>query len=129
MGAYKFENANPPVLGGFRGPINKDPDCGCGSVHLAPRFLRPLVRRIVLPATMPTVTEKDLHPEVDRVVSALLNLKDATARSKARNGKEVGIAFTKPARTGDDFGMDVTIAVGGANVFAGRLVARNVWKR
>jgi len=129
MGAYKFENANPPVMGGFRGPINKDPDCHCAAIRLAPGFLRPLVSRVLAPASIPTVTEKDLHPEVDRVVGALLNLQEATARSKSRNNKEVLIAFTKPARTGDDFGVDVTIALGGADVFAGRLIARNVWKR
>jgi hypothetical protein len=129
MGAYKFENANPPVMGGFRGPINKDPDCHCAAIRLAPRFLRPLVSRVLSPASIPTVTEKDLHPEVDRVIGALLNLQEATARSKARNGKEVRIAFTKPARTADDFGVDVTIAVGEANVFAGHLATREVWKR
>jgi hypothetical protein len=130
MGAYKFDPLNPPVMGGGkRQPLKPGGTCDCGVIYLAPRFLRPLVHRIVSPAKVPTVTEKDLHPNVDRVVSALLNLQEATADSAARNGKAVRIAFAKPARTGDDFGVDLTIRVGDENVFTGHLVARDVWKR
>jgi len=75
------------------------------------------------------VTENDLHPNVDRVVSALLNLQEATADSKARNGKAVRIGFEKPARAGDDFGVELTIRVGDELVFSGHLAARDVWKR
>jgi hypothetical protein len=128
MGAYKFDPANPPVMGAKRQPL-KPKDCECAALRIAPRMLRPLVKRLLIPTRAPTVTEKDLHPNVDRVVSALLNLQEATADSTARNGKGVRIAFAKPARTGDDFGVDLAIHVGDANVFTGHLAARDVWRR
>lgn len=129
MGAYQHDLSNPPVVGGRRNPLPPDDTCRCAAIQVSPRFLRPLVRRALGADRVPQISEKDLHPEVDRVVSALLSLQQTVAESRARNGTAVRIAFTGPRRDGDDFRSELSVRLDQEEVFRGTLGLSGVWRR
>jgi len=120
MGAYKFGDAQP-VLDGRRRPIPPpDEDCGCRSLQASPRFLRPLVRRLV-PIKTITVTEESLHPEVHRIATSLLGLQDTTSEYRTRVGIVLRISFAGVERKGDDLQAKLSVAMDNREVFAGRV--------
>ena len=99
MGAYNYGNTQE-FLEGKRNPIPEpggEPDCGCKSVQASPRFLRPLVRRL-LPIRTITVSEKSLHPEVNRLATSLLGLQDTASEYRTKVGIVLRISFSNVER-------------------------------
>lgn len=109
--------------GGRRNPLppTNDDTCRCAAIHAAFFFLKRAVKRLFSPRDLSVITEKNLNPNVDRVVSALLELKAAGSATRARNGMSVRIAFHGSKREGDNFETGVRIAVVEQDVFVGKL--------
>ena len=94
--------------------------CGrCVALRASPRFLRPLVRRL-LPERTITVTEQSLHPEVNRIATSLLELQD-TASGSPRRGIVLRISFAGVERRGDDLQSKLNVSIDNREVFSRRL--------
>jgi hypothetical protein len=130
MGAYNYGNTQE-FLEGKRRPIpepSDDDDCGCKSVQASPRFLRPLVRRL-LPIKNITVSEKSLHPEVNRLATSLLGLQDTASEYRTRVGIVLRISFAGVERRGDDLQSKLNVSIDNREVFAGRLRVLGAYAR
>ena len=122
MGAYNYGDTQQ-FMEGKRRPIpemDDDTTCGCKSVQAAPRFLRPLVRRL-LPIKTITVSERSLHPEVNRIATSLLGLQDTASEYRTRVGVVLRISFAGVERRGDDVQSKLNVSIDNREVFAGRL--------
>ena len=121
MGIYNYGNTQE-FLEGKRRPIpepSDDEGC-CKSKQAAPRFLRPLVLRL-LPTKTITVTEKSLHPEINRIATSLLGLQDTASEYRTRVGIVLRISFSGVERRGDDLQSKLSVSMDNREVFAGRL--------
>jgi len=123
MGAYQYGDAQP-VLEGRRRPIppvdDKGPCGRCVALRASPRFLRPLVSRL-LPDRTITVTEQSLHPEVNRIATSLLGLQDTASEYRTKVGIVLRISFAGVERQGDDLQSKLNVSIDNREVFAGRL--------
>ena len=131
MGAYQFGDAQP-VLEGRRRPIppvdDKGPCDRCDALRASPRFLRPLVKRL-LPDRTITVTEQSLHPEVNRIATSLLGLQDTASEYRTKAGIALRIAFAGVERRGDDLQSKLNVSIDNREVFAGRLRVLSAYSR
>ena len=128
MGAYKFGDAQP-VLDGLRRPIPPpDEDCGCRTLQVSPRFLRPLVRSL-FPVKTITVSEQSLHPEVNRLATSILGLQETRSEYRTRVGIVLRISFAGVERKGDDLQCKLNVSIDNRDVFAGRLRVLGAYAR
>jgi hypothetical protein len=128
MGAYQYGDVNS-FDGGFRRPIPPIDDDGCCKVvQISPRILRPLVRRLVRVKTI-VVTEQSLHPEVNRVSTALLRLEETKSEYRTQVGIVLRVSFAGLERRGDDLEAGLRVSIDDREVFAGRLRVLGAYAR
>jgi hypothetical protein len=128
MGAYNYGDLEP-YLEGRRRPIPPpDDDCHCVAVQASPRFLRPLVRRL-LPDKNITVSEQSLHPEIDRLATSLLGLQETRSEYRTQVGIVLRVSFAGLERRGDDLEAGLRVSIDGGEVFAGRLTVLGAYAR
>jgi hypothetical protein len=128
MGAYNYGDPNPYIEGQRRPIPPSGPTCDCSVVQLSPRFLRPLVRRLVRVKTI-FVSEQSLHPEVNRLATSLLRLEETKSEYRTQVGIVLRVSFTGLQRRADDLESDLRVSIDNGEVFAGRLRVLGAYAR